>query len=247
MNISPQIDLSKYRNIVVLTGAGISAGSGLQTYRGPDGIWEKHKVEEYGNAETLRKNPAKTWELFGGMRIPVKAAKPNPAHYILAQIEANLRADQNFLLITQNVDGLHQKAGSKNVIEIHGNLNTTKCANEKCELEPFADTQPHTNLIPKCPKCDSVLRPDIVLFGEPLSSLASWEVKRWLRTVDLFLAIGTSGTVYPASNYVSSAKYVGARTVLINLEKMSPPNPSFEDEYIGKAEEVLPNLFIMQN
>lgn len=245
MDVTPQIDLAKYRNIVVLTGAGISAGSGLQTYRGPDGVWEKHKVEEYGHAKTLRTNPQKTWELFGGMRIPVNAAKPNPAHYTLSKVESSLSSDQNFLLITQNVDSLHQKAGSKNVIEIHGNLNTTKCSNENCELEPFFDTQPHTDSVPRCPKCDSVLRPDIVLFGEPLPSLASWQVTRWLRSVDLFLAIGTSGLVYPASNYVRSAKYVGARTVLINLEEMSPPNPSFEDEYIGKAEEVLPKLFIL--
>jgi NAD-dependent deacetylase len=245
MSITTQIDLAKYRNIVVLTGAGISAGSGLQTYRGPDGVWEKHNVEEYGHADTLRTNPQKTWELFGGMRIPINIAKPNPAHYALAKIEANLSSNQNFLLITQNVDGLHQKAGSKNVIEIHGNLNMTKCTNESCELEPFADTEPQTDSLPKCPKCNSLLRPDIVLFGEPLPTLASWQITRWLRSVDLFLAIGTSGTVYPASNYVSSAKYVGARTVLINLEKMNPPNPAFEDEYIGKAEEVLPKLFNM--
>ena len=243
MTTNSQIDLSNYKNIVVLTGAGISAGSGLKTYRGLDGVWETHKVEEYGHAHTFIKNPAKTWELFGGMRVPVNSAKPNAAHFALAHIEANLEADQSFLLITQNVDGLHQKAGNKNVIEIHGNLNTTRCSREDCDLEPFADHGLHTGNLPRCPKCSSVLRPDIVLFGEPLPSLASWKVTRALRKVDLFLAIGTSGTVYPASNYVRSAEYVGGHTVFINLEPMSPKNPAFKDEYIGKAEEILPQIF----
>jgi NAD-dependent deacetylase len=235
-------DFSQYKNIVVLTGAGISVASGLRAFRGPDGLWEEHQVAEYGHIETLQQQPLRTWQLFGAMRAPVAAAQPNPAHQALAQFEARLKPEQQFLLITQNVDGLHQKAGSKNVAELHGNIGATCCSNASCTLEPFADPEPHQHTLPHCPLCGSVLRPNIVLFGEALPAHESWLAKRALRDCDLFVAIGTSGTVSPAANFVRSAEYVGARTIYINLEPMVPRNPAFKEEYLGRAEEILPGV-----
>jgi NAD-dependent deacetylase len=235
-------DLAKYRNVVVLTGAGISAGSGLRTYRGPDGVWEEHQVEEYGHVDTFQHQPEKTWQLFGSMRTPVSTAVPNDAHLALVHLESRLHTNQKFLLVTQNVDGLHQKSGSQKVVELHGNLCTTRCSNENCDFEPFQDEETHSSQLPRCPKCSSVLRPDIVLFGETIPHLAAWTVKKALRDCDLFLAIGTSGLVYPAANFVRSAEYVGARTIYVNLEPMNPRNPAFKEEYLGKAEEILPKL-----
>jgi len=247
MSHEMRINTSRYKNIVMLTGAGVSAGSGLRTYRGPDGVWEEHKVEEYGNIQTLIEHPERTWQLFGGMRAPVQAAVPNAAHYALARLENSLRPEQRFLLVTQNVDRLHQRAGSRNVVELHGNVSFTRCTNEACDLEPFVDDKDHAHAVPKCPKCSSALRPHIVLFGEAIPPMSSWPVKKALRDCDLFIAIGTSGVVSPASNYVRSAKYAGARTVYVNLEPLSPKNPAFNEEYLGKAEEILPNLLFCGN
>lgn len=236
------IDRSRYSRIVVLTGAGISAGSGLRTYRGPDGVWEEHEVEKYGHAEALTNRPEETWRLFGGMREPVLAARPNAAHRALAAWESELAPHQEFLIITQNVDTLHQRAGSKRVVELHGNVMVTKCSNSSCSLEPYRDEQSHLEKVPICPMCGSVLRPDVVLFGEGIPILPSWTAKRALRDCDLFIAIGTSGLVMPAANYVRSAEYAGARTILVNLEPMTKPNPAFKEQYLGHAEKVLPEL-----
>ena len=239
------IDRRRYRRIVVLTGAGISAGSGLRTYRGPGGVWEEHDVERLGHVGALADRPADVWKLFGGMRQSVMAARPNQAHEALARWEVELEGHQEFLLVTQNVDGLHQMAGSRNVCEIHGNVLYSKCSNPTCTLPPFRDEESHASVVPSCQLCGSMLRPDVVLFGEELPALPSWTVKRALRDCDLFLAIGTSGSVAPASGYVRGAEYAGARTIYINLEPMKPPNPAFQEHYIGRAETALPQLLGM--
>ena len=237
-----QIDLSRYQHIVILTGAGVSAESGLCTYRGPGGVWDEHQVAEYGNVRALAERPAATWQLFGGLRAAVQQASPNAGHLALAQAEARLRHDQNLLLVTQNVDGLHQQAGSRRVVNLHGTLLKTRCSNPACKLAPFDDDQAHQEAVPACPLCGSALRPDVVLFGEELPALAMWETKRALRECDLFIAIGTSGSVAPASNFVRSAEYAGARTIYVNLEPLSPPNPAFQETYLGRAGELLPAL-----
>ena len=236
------IDRPRYRRIVVLTGAGISAASGLRTYRGTGGVWEEHDVERLGHVGALADRPADVWKLFGGMRQSVMAARPNQAHEALARWEAELEGDQEFLLVTQNVDGLHRMAGSRNVCEIHGNILYSKCSNPACTLPSFRDEESHASIVPSCRLCGNVLRPDVVLFGEELPALPSWTVKRALRDCDLFLAIGTSGSVAPASGYVRGAEYAGARMIYINLEPMKPPNPAFREHYIGRAEAVLPQL-----
>jgi NAD-dependent deacetylase len=237
-----RLHLEGFRRIVVLTGAGISAGSGLRTYRGPGGVWDEHDVQRLGHADALASRPQDTWRLYGAMRAPVLAAVPNAAHRALAAWEASLAADRQFLLVTQNVDGLHQQAGSTRVVELHGNLMRTRCSHEACGFEPRRDEQAHADRLPLCPTCGAALRPDIVLFGEPIPALASWTVKRALRDCDLFIAVGTSGLVTPAAAYVRSAAYAGARTVLVNLEPMVPPNPAFQEQYLGPAEVLLPQL-----
>lgn len=238
-----KIDIQQYKNIVILTGAGVSAASGIRTYRGKDGVWKEFDVQEYGHVDRLHDKPERIWQLFGPLRTQLVTATPNNAHYSLAKVESNLDSHQNYVLITQNVDGLHQRAGSGNVVELHGSILKTRCANPDCTLLPFVDTEPHDNAVPTCPICSSVLRPDIVLFGEQIPAQQSWQSKRALRDCDLFIAVGTSGTVSPASNFVRSAKYAGARTLYVNLEPMTPHNPEFMEEYIGRAEELLPALF----
>lgn len=237
-----KIDISQYKQIVILTGAGISAASGIRTYRGKDGVWDEYDVQEYGHVDRLQDKPEHIWELFGPLRSQLATAEPNQAHFVLAELEKKLLPEQQFVLITQNVDGLHQRSGSANVIELHGTIRQTTCSNTDCDLNPFEDTDPHTDDIPLCPGCGAVLRPDIVLFGETIPPYQSWQSKRALRDCDLFIAIGTSGTVSPASNFVRSAKYAGARTIYLNLEPMTPPNPEFMEEYLGKAEVVLAEL-----
>lgn len=239
------IDPKRYSRIVILTGAGISAGSGLRTYRGPDGVWEAYEVERFGHASALRERPEETWRLFGGMREPVLAAEPNAAHLALSAWEASLCPGQEFLLVTQNVDGLHQRAGSRNVVELHGNILFTRCSNVACDLELYRDEKLHTERVPLCPRCGEVLRPDVVLFGEAIPSHPQWTVKRALRDCDLFIAIGTSGLVSPAANYVRGAEYAGARTILVNLEPMDPPHPAFKEQYLGRAEDTVPRLLGM--
>jgi NAD-dependent deacetylase len=237
-----QIDRSRYSRVVVLTGAGISVASGLNTFRGPKGVWDEHNVERFGHVSALTRRPADTWNLFGRMREPVLAARPNAAHAALARWEADLRSGQELLLVTQNVDGLHQAAGSRNVAEIHGNLMYSKCSNPGCTLERFHDEQAHDVQVPTCPLCGNPLRPDIVLFGEELPARPSWMVKKALRDCDLFIAIGTSGTVAPAAGYVRGAAYAGARTIYVNLEPMKERNPAFQEEWLGRAEDLLPRM-----
>jgi NAD-dependent deacetylase len=209
-------------------------------------VWEEYNVEEYGHANCLAEQPERTWQLFGQMRAAIRAAVPNRAHVTLAQVESMLRPSQHFLLVTQNVDGLHQRAGSKNVVELHGNIAMTRCTNDACDLAPFHDEDAHGDAVSRCPKCSSVLRPDVVLFGEPIPALASWQSKRALRDCDLSIAVGTLGLVEPAASFVRSAEYAGARTVYVNLEPMTPRNPAFKEEYLGKAEELLSELLGMR-
>lgn len=237
------INFSHYRNIVVLTGAGVSAASGIRPFRGQGGLWNEINPLEYSDCSLLETNPMAIWQLYGALRTQLETAPLNAAHIKLAEVEAQLSPDQQFTLITQNIDGLHQRAGSSNVLEIHGSIHRTRCSNPTCHLMPYLDSEPHDDALPTCKICSSPLRPDIVLFGEQLPAQESWLAKRALRDCDLFIAIGTSGTVSPASSFVRSADYAGARTILINLEPMEPQNPYFKEEYLGSAEELVPVIF----
>ncbi|WP_224367503.1 SIR2 family NAD-dependent protein deacylase [Hyalangium versicolor] len=236
-----QLQATAWRHIVVLTGAGISVASGLPTYRGPGGLWTRPDIEEVPDAAMLARDPARIWTLFGPLRGSILTAAPNPAHLALADWEARSPETTSFTLLTQNVDGLHGRAGSRNIVELHGALLRTRCCNPACTLSPFEDTAEHP-APPLCTVCGQPLRPDITLFDEPLPVDAEWAAKKALRECELFLAIGTSGTVAPASNFVRGAKYAGARTLLVNLTPMQPRHPDFDIEVLGRAERVLPLL-----
>lgn len=235
------IDLSSYRRMVVLTGAGISAASGLPTYRGAGGLWNEIDVENHATAAAVKSNPARVWEFFAEIRAQLVGALPNAGHLALARAEQRLRPDQRMTVLTQNVDGLHTLAGSKHVVELHGSLRRSRCT--RCYYERVENPAAASRSCPPCPSCGAPLRPSVVLFDEMLPSDAEWEAKKALRDCDLFLAVGTSGTVAPASNFVRSAQYAGARTVYLNLEPMTPRNAAFREVHIGRAEELLPRLF----
>jgi NAD-dependent deacetylase len=240
-------DLRQYRHIVVLTGAGVSVASGLPTYRGAGGLWEEGDTARVSTVDILETDPRAAWQFFGSLRPKIAAAQPNKAHSALAECQRHLKPNQSFTLVTQNIDGLHQRAGSTDVVELHGSLFSTRCSNEKCSLEPYADQEGHLDILPKCSICQSLLRPDIVFFGEAIPAKAEWLVKRALRNCDLFIAVGTSGTVSPACDFVRSAKYAGARTILVNLEPMVPGNSAFDQELLGPAEELLPSLIAVSS
>jgi len=242
--MTDSLGLHRYRRIVVLTGAGISAASGLPTFRGPDGLWERPDGPGPSglDAAALEENPAAVWEFCAKLREAVRSAAPNAAHMALAAAERALPAEATLTIITQNIDSLHQRAGSRNVIELHGSLARTRCTRKECSSTPFDDPHPSPTM-PTCEACGCPLRADVVFFGEEIPAEAEWHSKRALRECDLFVAIGTSGTVSPASNFVRAAEFARARTVLVNLTPMQPRHPAYDEELLGRAEELVPVLF----
>lgn len=238
------LDLTRYRGIVVLTGAGISAGSGLPTFRGPGGLWEQPDGpgSQGLDATALEEDPQRVWAFCNKLREAVRAAKPNAAHIALADAERALAPGSSLTIITQNVDSLHQRAGSRNVLELHGSLARTRCSLRECGAAPFDDPTPAAEL-PRCDACGSNLRADIVLFDEEIPAEAEHHAKRALRGCDLFVAVGTSGTVWPAANFVRAAEHARARTVLVNLTPMVPRHPAYDEEILGPAEQLVPILF----
>lgn len=236
------LGVDKYHNVVILTGAGVSVASGLRPYRGPGGLWEDVGVAGLATPNALVERPADVWRWFGSVRAAARAAQPNAAHAAIAAVERRLDNKAAFTLVTQNIDRLHQRAGSRKVVEIHGSVFRTRCSSAECSLEPFDDDAPHGDAPPRCARCGAYLRPDVVLFEEPIPVAEEWKVKRALRDCDFFLAVGTSGTVSPASNFVRSAEFARARTVLVNLEPMRPRHPAYDEEYLGRAEDLLPVL-----
>ena len=202
------------------------------------GLWNVNAVS-IATAAGFAADPMAVWRVFAPLRARARDAQPNAAHIALARLEA--KSSGSMTCIAPNVDGLHQRAGSTNLIELHGNLHHNRCSNSACELERFEDDSA-PDVLPRCSRCQAPLRPDIVLFDEPLDGGVEWHAKRALRDCDLFVAVGTSGTVSPAANFVRSAEYAGARTVLVNATAMAPPNPAFQEQILGRAEELLPSL-----
>ncbi len=239
LDVTP-IELENYRRIVVLTGAGISVASGLPTYRGAGGLWDKVDVRSHATAAAIQADPARVWRFFADVRTQIAVAHPNLGHLAIAQAERRLRDDQRLTVLTQNVDGLHTLAGSTRVVELHGSLRRSQCT--RCDFSRPEDPALSPALCPLCPSCSAHMRPAVVLFDEPLSVDAECESKKALRDCDLFLAVGTSGSVSPASNFVRAAEYAGARTVYVNLEPMTPNNPAFREVVLGRADGLLPVL-----
>jgi NAD-dependent deacetylase len=221
------------RNIVILTGAGVSAESGLATFRGADGLWEGHRVEDVATPEAFRRDPALVHAFYDARRARLGTVEPNPAHRALAKLDTQWRGD--LLLITQNVDDLHERAGSRRLLHMHGELAKGWCL--ACD-ERFGWTGPMGEQA-KCPGCDreGEVRPDIVWFGEMPYEMD--RIDEALRRSDLFVSIGTSGAVYPAAGFVQTARYCGARTLEINLEP-SLGSYMFDESRIGKAGDLVP-------
>ncbi len=241
MTRTPSIS-SGYQNVVILTGAGVSAGSGLATFRRPSGHYSSPDIERLHHVDQLPGSAADLWALWGPVRLQLTHARPNAAHEAIVQYQRATRAAGGTChVVTQNVDDLHQRAGTVDVAAIHGTLTSTRCSQAGCSQPPWPDTSAPTTP-PRCPTCDAVAIPDMVLFGEPLRLDAAWATKRALRECDLFIAVGTSGTVAPASGYVRHARDVQARTVLVNVAAPPQPDPYFTDVVVGPAEQVLPEL-----
>ncbi|MDB4960929.1 MAG: NAD-dependent deacetylase [Myxococcales bacterium] len=229
------MDLARYRSIVLLTGAGLSHSAGLPTYRGPGGLWTDERLAKLSDAAALATDRAAVCDLFWSFRRAIGAVQPTPAHRVLAAFEEALPRGTKFHIITQNVDGLHQRAGSRNVCEFHGSLRRWRCEVCTTELEPpDGDAPVH---------CGERMRPSVVLFGEPIPVDAERTVKQALRDCDLFVAIGTSGTVEPASSFVRWAELSGARRVLLNLEVFDGARALFTECDAGPADELVPRWF----
>ena len=238
MNISPDL-ISSLRNstrVVVLTGAGVSQESGLRTFRDAQtGLWSQYKPEDLASPEAFAHNPKLVWDWYAMRREKIRSVLPNQGHVALVEMEQHI---PTFTLITQNVDGLHQKAGSVNVIELHGNLQRVKCSS--CGTLATEWDETNTN-VPACQICGGALRPDVVWFGEALPRAALEEAVLACRNCDLFFSIGTSGLVQPAASLAYSARNSGARLVEINAE-ITSLTTKVDFALMGKSGEILPVL-----
>lgn len=227
--------LDQADNVVVLTGAGISAESGVPTFRGEDGLWRSYKAEELATPEAFRRNPELVWEWYNWRRRLISETEPNAGHLSLVALE---RSKRHFALVTQNVDGLHRKAGSLRVFEIHGNIWTVRCS--RCDIEMENNDVPLSGL-PLCPACNALQRPGVVWFGETLPPYLISAVFKALECCDVFMTVGTSGMVYPAASFAAEARRSGAFVLEVNLEPT--PNSRHADlSLFGKAGEILPKL-----
>jgi NAD-dependent deacetylase len=234
--------------LLVLTGAGVSAESGVPTFRDADGLWENHPVDRVATPEGFRADPDLVWRFYSERRARAQDVRPNAGHLELAAVEE--RMGDRFLLVTQNVDGLHARAGSVRLVEMHGSLFETRCS--RCDRSPFHDQSLHVNGAPRCELCaaegrPAPLRPSVVWFGETLDPVRMSRVEQFVRDSRgagsfAFLAVGTSGSVYPAAGLVLQARAAGARAWLVNAEP--PDNRAAFHEFVqGPSGRVLPQLF----
>ncbi len=220
--------------VVALTGAGVSAESGVPTFRGKDGLWRQYRAEDLATPAAFMRDPRLVWEWYDWRRGLIAACKPNPAHLTLAEMERTLGPDR-FFLITQNVDGLHRLAGNRHLVEIHGDIWRMRCV--RCGYETEDRTVPLPEIPPKCPHCGALMRPGVVWFGEmPVGMDRAFSAARM---ADIFLVIGTSGVVYPAAELPAIAHRAGARVVEFNVERT--PISDYADEVIlGPVGKTLP-------
>ncbi|MGH1363131.1 MAG: SIR2 family NAD-dependent protein deacylase [Calditrichia bacterium] len=228
-------------NVVVLTGAGISAASGVPTFRGTSGLWKKFKPHELANVEAFLGNPSLVWEWYRWRSQLVAQVEPNTAHFALTELEQHF---EDFMVITQNVDNLHYRAGTENIIELHGNLTRNRCieCSKPADEEAIArmdNEQPGE--VPTCLSCGNLIRPDVVWFGEMLPQHAIEKAQTLSSQAEVFFSIGTSSTVEPAASLPFLAKGNGAYLVEINTEKTSLTDVC--DEHIAAgADEILPGI-----
>jgi len=225
--------LSRHTKVVVLTGAGVSAESGVPTFRGEDGLWKKFRPEELATFDAFMANPKLVWEWYKYRRELIEEVKPNPAHYALVEFQKYFN---DFTLITQNVDGLHQRAGCSDVVELHGNIKRNKCIQCGKRLE---DIEIKAEEIPPRCQCGGKIRPDVVWFGEMLPPEAIRIAFEVSSSCDLFFSLGTSAVIHPAASLPIMAKKSGAYLVEVNIE---PTELSYvsDELLLGKAGEVMP-------
>jgi len=230
--------ISGAKKLAVLSGAGISAESGVPTFRGSDGLWEGHRIEEVATPHAFRQDPALVWRFYNQRRANLTTIQPNPGHHALADLERRQFPDGRFTLITQNVDGLHHAAGSERVLELHGNLRRTRCS--RCELVADQGLVPLEER-PICLECGGLLRPDIVWFGEMLPPTIWEQAAIATATCDAFLVVGTSAVVYPAAGLISAAKQAGAAIIEVNLTETEASELA-DIALHGPSGEILPQL-----
>jgi NAD-dependent deacetylase len=227
--------LKSARSVAALTGAGVSAESGVPTFRGNNGLWKQYRAEDLATPEAFERDPKLVWEWYDWRRCLIANAKPNAGHYALAELE---RQVPSFTLITQNVDDLHDAAGSRNVLKVHGSIWIVRCT--MCGKERVDRTAPLPDLPPRC-ECGAILRPGVVWFGEALPPDVWQQAERAAAAADLFLVIGTSAVVYPSAGLASIAKRAGAKVVEINI--VDTPLSIWIDESLrGPSAELLPQL-----
>ena len=224
--------MERASNIVILTGAGISAESGLRTFRATDGLWEDHRIEDVATPQAFRRDPDLVQRFYDQRRTDILAAQPNPAHEALARLDQEWRG--GLLIVTQNIDDLHERAGARRVLHMHGEGLSAWCI--ACDARhPWSGT---LRAAPPCPSCGArALRPDIVWFGEMPYRMD--EIFAALARADLFVSIGTSGAVYPAAGFVQEARSHGAATLELNLEP-SQGSRWFDETRLGPASELVP-------
>tara|TARA_B100001142_G_C14336989_1_gene656302 strand:- start:112 stop:813 length:702 start_codon:yes stop_codon:yes gene_type:complete len=225
------------QRVVVLTGAGISAESGVRTFRDGDGLWEEHRLEDVATPQAWTNDPVLVWRFYQARRRQLLEVAPNAAHKALATFAAKR---EHFTLITQNVDDLHERAGNTNTIHMHGRLKTLRCEQSgRSEVRMAESDLADDFLVCQCCATPQRLRPDIVWFGEMPMQME--DIYAAVEQSDLFIVVGSSGHVYPAAGLVNIAHQAGARTVLVNLE--APLNAdAFDEVHLGKAGELLPVL-----
>lgn len=231
--------LAQAGTVTVLTGSGVSADSGIPTFRGADGLWRTFRAEDLATPEAFSQNPRLVWEWYNWRRELIATKHPNPAHHALAEFERRLVSRQRgFRLITQNVDGLHRTAGSQRVTEIHGNIWRVRCTG--CGRIAENHDVP-IRILPTCGECHALLRPHIVWFGEALAEADVQECYAALECSEVLLIIGTSGIVYPAASFAPVAKATGAYVVEINLET-TPYAGIVDHSFQGRAQDLVPAL-----
>jgi NAD-dependent deacetylase len=234
---------SAYPSIVVLTGAGVSAESGLATFRDSNGLWNNHRIEDVATPEAFERNPGLVWEFYSARRRNALSVSPNAAHHALAAFSRSCQdRGVEFTLVTQNVDGLHETAhrhaGADMPLTMHGRVCESRCT--RCDKVYPDEKIYEAGELPKSDCCQKLLRPHIVWFGE--MPLFIPEIERRLEACDLFVTIGTSGNVYPAAGFLMQAKAAGATTVCLNKERV--PQDRYVDRHLeGPATELVPEFF----
>ncbi len=225
------------KEVVVLTGAGISAESGVKTFRDNDGLWENYRIEDVATPQAWLHDSELVWKFYQARRRQMNEVEPNPAHEALAKLESEF---DDFTLITQNVDDLHERGGSKSVIHMHGRLETLRCE-KSGQIENRMDDSDLKDEYAFCNCCaePSRMRPDIVWFGEMPMHME--EIYAAVESCDVFIVVGSSGHVYPAAGMVNIARSIGAHTILVNYE-MPVNGYDFDEVHLGKAGEILPEL-----